>query len=62
MSAAIYMCLNLCISGSSLFSLKTTAILWLLLGTVIAHRSVFDPMRLLRLPGSVMPLRREGVA
>lgn len=43
--AAIYASLNLCISGSSLFSLKTTAILWLLLGTVIAHRSVVDQLR-----------------
>ncbi len=42
-NAAIYAALNLCISGSSLFSLKTTAVLWLLLGTVIAHRSIADP-------------------
>ena len=36
---AIYMSLNLCISGSSLFALKTTAILWFLLGTVIVHQT-----------------------
>jgi putative polymerase len=50
-SAAVYASLNLCISGSSLFSLKTTAILWLLLGTVIAHRSMFDRIRVYRVPG-----------
>jgi len=48
-SVAIYACLNLCISGSSLFSLKTTAILWLLLGTVIAHRSMFERLRVARI-------------
>ena len=45
-NAALYMSLLLCISGSSLFSLKTTAILWLLLGTVIAHHSFVDRFRI----------------
>jgi putative polymerase len=56
-SAAIYVSLNLCISGSSLFSLKTTAVLWLLLGTVIAHRSLFDRIRFYRIPGYDAPRR-----
>ena len=46
-NTAIYIGLNLCISGSSLFSLKTTAVLWLLLGTTIAHRSIVDRLRVL---------------
>lgn len=44
-NAAAYIALNLTVSGSSLFSLKTTAILWLLLGAVIAHRSSADTLR-----------------
>ncbi len=52
-NVAAYVALNLTISGSSLFSLKTTAILWLLLGTVIAHRSTVDSLRVIPAPGNV---------
>lgn len=52
-SAALYIALNLCISGSSLFSLKTTAILWLLLGTTIAHRSIVDRLRVVPRPSDL---------
>ena len=38
-NAAIYIALNLCISGSSLFALKTTAVLWFLLGSIVAHEA-----------------------
>ena len=52
-NAAAYIALNLTISGSSLFSLKTTAILWLLLGTIIAHRSIVDSLRISPALGNV---------
>ncbi len=53
-SVAIYASLNLCISGSSLFALKTTAVVWLLLGTVVAHRSPLDRFR-------VLPINRNDI-
>ncbi len=49
-NVAVYIALNLCISGSSLFSLKTTAVMWLLLGSVIAHRSLLEGLRVTRPP------------
>ena len=55
-NVAIYIALNLCISGSSLFSLKTTAVMWLLLGSVIAHRSLLEGLRFPRPAQPVSPM------
>ncbi len=47
--AAVYICLILTISGTSLFAMKTSAMLWFLFGTVL-----MDPVRLL------VPVPRSG--
>lgn len=47
---AVYICLILCISGTSLFALKTAGILWFLLGTLAR-----DPARVARSPKAAGP-------
>ncbi len=41
-NTSLYMSAIMCVSGSSLFALKTSAILWFLIGCVIAHHATFD--------------------
>ncbi|MES1199996.1 MAG: hypothetical protein ABUS57_00920 [Pseudomonadota bacterium] len=55
-----YICTLLCISGSSLFALKTAALAWFLLGAMIAEETVRTPApSLIRGP---RPEWREGFA